>query len=281
MTTNKIRLPIAADQFYMDDEQKLLTQLKSFFSQISSSKPENIKQRPKIILTPHAGYQFSGSVAAAAYTHIQETDIERVFIIGCSHREYLFTASLASHHSWQTPLGSVNTDLSLIEQLASQPNWQINNQAHNQEHSLEVQLPFLQYALADWQLVPILLGQLDTDQLQAVAKDINQVFNEKSLVVISTDLSHYPPAKLAQEADQELIQSILDQDLEQFRQLAAEIDRSQNLQTRACGDQAVEVGLQLAENLDCSQTRLYQYQHSGQASGDMQQVVGYASLGFY
>jgi hypothetical protein len=284
MAETTIRLPSVAGQFYADTKDKLSQQLQSFFDKQVAGETSLMTDEhnwPKLIMVPHAGYQFSGPVAAVGFGNLKKASIKRVFLLGCSHQESLIKATLSSKSGWKTPLGSVRLDQDLIDKYILKSHWQINDLVHDCEHSLEVQLPFLQFILSDFQIVPILVGQLSQDSLEKVVEDIAQNFDHKSLLVISTDLSHYPDAQLAEKSDQQLITSIISLDIKQFKKVISQTNPSQNLQTRACGAQAIEAGLQLAQKKNYTKVKLYQYQHSGNISHDKTQVVGYASLGFY
>lgn len=285
MAETNIRLPSVAGQFYADTKEKLSQQLRSFFDQKEVVKKANLvtgnDNWPRLIITPHAGYQFSGLVAASGFVNLKKAPIKRVFLLGCSHQEYLIKAALSSKRSWKTPLGSVSLDHELIQKFILKSHWQANDSAHDQEHSLEVQLPFLQFILSNFQIIPILLGQLSQENIEKVVEDIALNFDNQSLLVISTDLSHYPNSQLAEKLDQELIDLIINLNIQQFKKAIEKINISENLATRACGAQAIEAGLLLAQKKDVNKVKLYQYQHSGNISKDQSQVVGYASLGFY
>jgi hypothetical protein len=276
------REPYVAGQFYPAEAQELDQTVESLLASTQAKVDASLKDKsPYIIIVPHAGYAYSAETAAAAFAQLDSKQIDRVFLLGSSHQVYLQKAALADHTGWKTPLGTVALDVDLVQQLAASEAWEINNQAHSQEHSLEVELPFLQQQLGEFQLIPILVGQLDSEHIEQVVQDMADNFDQHSLLVISSDLSHYPNYELANQVDQELIAAILKQDLNQFEQLAAETDPDQNLQTRACGHQAIKIGLKLAEMLNFNQTQLYDYRNSGDVTGDLSQVVGYAAIGFY
>ncbi len=292
MPQTATRFPMAAGKFYPGDKAKLTKQIEKFLAQ---TKKDSIsvgnekafqekakkKNRPRILILPHAGYLYSGQTAAAGFAHLENTLVSRVFLLGNSHQVFLKLASLSSRSSWQTPLGKTPVAQKIITNLADKSNWQINDEVHQNEHSLEVQLPFLQYILPNFEIVPILIGSFKLSYLQALAQDIYQNFNDQSILIISSDLSHYPSAGLAEKVDQELIKSITDQNLEKFKELLTQTAPEKNLQTRACGAAAIKLGLLLSRLLNCSQTKLFKYQHSGDVTGDNSRVVGYTSIGFF
>jgi MEMO1 family protein len=285
MSRTTVRLPTVAGQFYPKQEQELSRQVEFFLSK-SSAKLKNKKQdfpkkTPKILIVPHAGYQYSGQVAADGFIQLKDSAVKNVFLLGNSHQTYLHQASLSGEKHWQTPLGNVELNQKVINDLAERPGWEINDQPHQYEHSLEVQLPFLQQVLSSFTIVPILISSFEFNFLTTLAQDLAEQFNQPSLLVISSDLSHYPNAELAQKADRELIQAIEEINLEKFKSLVVQTAPEKNLQTRACGAESIKIGLMLAELLDCQQTQLYSYQHSGAISQNLDKVVGYASIGIY
>lgn len=281
MTNSRIRPAVRAGSFYPADSAQLEQVVQDFLTKAKTKSKSGQAGQPSIIIVPHAGYRFSGQVAAAAFKQPSPEEVKQVFLLGSSHQVHIDQAALSGFNQWQTPLGLVELDRQLISNLNSQPGWQINDRAHQAEHCLEVELPFLQQQLEEFKLIPILVGGLSEKALQQVVNDITAEFTQDSLLVISSDLSHYPDYELAQQADQELIQAILDQDIDKFKQLSRQIKPEENLQTRICGEQAVEIGLQIAQKLNLKRTVLYQYKNSGDVTGDYSKVVGYASLGFY
>ncbi len=282
MTTTTRQAQVAG-QFYPAQTEQLQATVSAYLASAAETEsPSSLKnQSPRIVIAPHAGYPYSGAVAAQAIARLDPQQTSRVFLLGSSHHHHLTQVSLANQDNWQTPLGKVELDQFVIKQLSTKDNWEINNQAHDREHSLEVELPLLQEQLSQFKLVPMLVGQLQPAQLPDITKDLATVFDENSVLVISSDLSHYPDYELAQEVDQELLAAIVDQDLGRFTELAAQTKPGQNLQTRACGQQAIEIGLLLADIIGAHQTQLYQYQNSGDVTGDHSQVVGYGAVGFY
>ena len=220
---------------------------------------------PKALIAPHAGYQYSGAVAASAYALLQggERSIERVVLLGPSHHFALpgFCVPLAD--AWQTPLGKVALDTDVLAELSARPDVLASDRPHEPEHALEVQLPFLQRVLhGPWKLVPVLVGKLPPEQ---VADLLDAVWGgPETLVVVSTDLSHFHPQREAERIDADTVASIA-----ALRSEAISGDR-------ACGARPL-AGLLEAARRHGLHAQLIDVRTSADAGGDSQRVVGYAS----
>lgn len=213
------RIPAVAGSFYPDDAQRLaimLEQMLTHADQEAESFINRKSQQPKVLVVPHAGYSYSGSIAAMAYHEVipwAET-IHRVVLLGPSHRVALRGMALADTSEWQgfeTPLGTIELDCDGIRNLVDDPDVystiKIDNQPHYFEHSLEVQLPFLQMILKQFKIIPIVVGQCDAHD---VARILEHFYRAKdSLIIISSDLSHFHDYQSAQEIDANTNQKIL------------------------------------------------------------------------
>jgi AmmeMemoRadiSam system protein B/AmmeMemoRadiSam system protein A len=276
-----VRPPAVAGQFYPADPEELKQQINQFLAKV----PADQTAHPRLLIVPHAGYSFSGPVAAYAYKTLQGQTYSRVILIGPSHSARFNGMAIFAEGSWETPLGSVPVDQVFAQKLiAADPQIFANTSHHQTEHSLEVQLPFLQTVLTNFQIVPILLGQVDQALLVKLAGALAQHLDSSSLVIISSDLSHYPSYDVAKKVDQETIKAILTGKLTQFNQTLQEQEKLNypNLFTLACGSEAIRVGLILAEKLNFSQIKLLHAANSGDVPpADHSQVVGYAAIGFY
>ncbi len=285
MSSTTIRPPTVAGQFYPNQEQELRRQLEFFFSKsiekLKNKNQDSSQKTPKILLVPHAGYLYSGQLASDGFIQLKDSTVKKVFLLGNSHQTYLPKASLSGEKYWQTPLGTVELDQKVIDALVKKPNWELNTQSHQYEHSLEVQLPFLQQVLSWFTIIPILISSFELSILKILAQDLAEEFDQHSVLIISSDLCHYPEASLAQQLDQDLIKAIVELDLEKFNSLVVQTSPEENLQTRACGAESIKIGLILAELLSCEQAELNSYQHSGDVSQNLDKVVGYASISFY
>lgn len=300
-----IRQPAVTGQFYPADKDELEKIIEEFLESVPSSQNsaspligansrinESGVNRgiPKILIVPHAGYVFSGQIAAYGFKELPGRNYERVILLGNSHQEYFEGLVLDDSDSWQTSLGQLEIDKELISQLTSENNKnnkiKINRQIHSAEHSLEVELPFLQKVLGNnFRLVPGLFGSNDNlTDLKSIVQSLLKVINDKTLVVISTDLSHYPAYENANEVDRKTIQAILSKEVENFLRQRNELESAgyENLFTAACGWPALVVAIELAREMEL-EGQLLNYANSGDIAeyGDKSQVVGYASVVFF
>lgn len=274
-----IRSPAVAGAFYPANKDNLINQINNFLSKAKKVKEEKTL---RILIVPHAGYDYSGQVAAWGFKQIENKEISKVIILGASHRAYFKEAAVYNQGSWQTPLGEVDVNEQLTNTLINQSELiKENLGVHEQEHSLEVELPFLQQVLSDFRIVPILLGHSEEETLQALAEAIADNFDNKTFLVISSDLSHYPSYKTANKVDEETVDSILTGDVDKFAEkIEGNLDEP-GVDTCACGADAIKVGMLVAKKLDIDEIKLINYANSGDVGGDKSRVVGYASIGFY
>ena len=224
-------------------------------------------QVPKAIIAPHAGYIYSGPVAATVYAALRPARerITRVVLLGPTHRVAVRGLALPDVESFATPLGTIEIDAEAVAAIRSLPQVMVSGAAHAQEHSLEVHLPFLQKILARFRLVPLAVGQARAEE---VAQVLERLWGgPETLLVVSSDLSHYLPYAQAQATDRGTCEAIL--------ALSTSINHRQ-----ACGATPV-TGLTLAAQRHGLQPALLDLRNSGDTAGDKQRVVGYASFAFY
>jgi AmmeMemoRadiSam system protein B len=225
-------------------------------------------QLPRALIVPHAGYVYSGRVAAEAYAQLcpHRQRIRRVVLLGPSHRVPLRGMALSSATAWQTPLGEVRIDQAGNARIAKLPGVQVLDNAHAREHSLEVQLPFLQSVLDDFVLLPVVLGAVAPEQVAAV---LETFWNERdTLFVISSDLSHYLDYDTARRIDAVTCQAI--------EQLAGDMIGEE----QACGGTGIRALLQVAQRHGLAPVTL-RLCNSGDTAGDRSRVVGYGAWAFY
>ena len=273
-----VRFPAMAGKFYSNDPQTLSERVDQLLE--AAEIDDEMLLNPRILIVPHAGYMYSGQVAATGFAHIDP--VKRVILLGVSHHEYFSGATLYWGDLWRTPLGSVPVDKDTVEQLEAMPSFRENSRIHQSEHGLEVQVPFLQKVLEDFSIVPILLSQMSKEMINDIALALVELMDEQTLLVVSTDLSHYPCQEDAKRVDRQTILAILSKDI---GQLEATIDRQMsnsipNLGTCACGVAAVKVGMRMAQLMQLEDARLLQYMNSGDVSGSSSRVVGYAAIAF-
>lgn len=257
-----VRAAAVAGMFYPDDEVTLRRMVRDFLDHsISSGQP------PKAIIAPHAGYIYSGPIAASAY-HLLEScrdQIKRVVLLGPSHRVPLIGLAASSAESFSTPLGNVRLDQSLISELSQLPQVKVLDEAHMMEHSLEVHLPFLQSIFDDFLLVPLVVGDASPSEVCEVLEKAG--LDEHTLIVISSDLSHYHDYETARKMDNETSHAI------------EELNGSKIGYDNACGRAPVNGMLMLARKLGLK-SETVDLRNSGDTAGPRDQVVGYGAYVF-
>jgi len=277
------RKPYAAGRFYTDNPAELKVQLQQMFSVSIKMKSENT---PLAIIVPHAGYIYSGEVAASAYNQIDPgRKFEHIFIIGSSHTMAFTGASVFCTGHYVTALGIVKVDLELVNQLAKENKLiKCYPEPHMEEHSIEVQLPFLQYHLrTDFKIVPIIIGSSTAETAKKLAAILKPYLNEKNLFVISSDFSHYPNYSDAPVVDQLTAKAIKTNKASNLINTLESNDRKglPGLVTSLCGWSSVLTLLYMTEQMPDLTADLIQYKNSGDSSyGDKQKVVGYYAISF-
>jgi AmmeMemoRadiSam system protein B len=276
----KIRFPAVAGQFYPGEEGELNQIIDEF---LKNAKVPKIEGEIFGILVPHAGYVFSGPVAAHCYKIIEGKNFETVVLIGDSHYEYFDGVSVWERGEWETPLGRVKIDEELAKEILNfSKRFFVKDSAHLFEHSLEVQIPFLQRVLKNFKILPLIFGSEDEDWKE-LAKAILKIMKKKKiLIVASTDLSHYPPYEVALEADKRTIEGILSSDPEKFKEKIENLKKLfPNVDTFACAQDTIKTILEISKNLK-GKPKLLKYQNSGDTIyGERSQVVGYGAICFY
>lgn len=223
---------------------------------------------PKAIIAPHAGYIYSGPIAASAYIQLipAKFSIKRVILLGPSHRVPLHGLATSSAENFATPLGLIPVDRQLVEKIEQLPQVSVNDQAHRQEHSLEVHLPFLQQVLDEFTLVPLVVGQTSPEQVKQVLSELWD--GPETLIVISSDLSHYHEYSEARQLDQQTSEAI------------EHLDYSHIDYENACGRDPVNGLLYFAKQIGM-RAHTIDLRNSGDTAGDRQQVVGYGAYLFH
>ncbi|MFA5374319.1 MAG: AmmeMemoRadiSam system protein B [Dehalococcoidia bacterium] len=227
------------------------------------------------VLCPHAGYNFSGAVAGAAISRVKFKDT--FIILGPNHTGLGQPCSIMVEGTWRTPLGDVEIDSELAQAvLGSSSYLQKDEKAHMEEHSIEVQLPFLQYFKEDVKFVPIvLMGDAAGDVYKDIGKGIAKVIKEsekKVVIMASSDMSHYEPQAAAKENDFKAIEAILALDADEL------LKRIKDHHITMCGYAPVATMIHACKELGAKKAELVMYQTSGDVTGDFHRVVGYASV---
>lgn len=272
----KIKPPAVAGSFYPADVDELVRVLDGCFISHPLGPLGAKSPLPGLIagMVPHAGYIYSGPCAAHFYSCL-DADIRRVVLLGVNHRSRGSRAALSPWDSWRTPLGDVQVNRELTEMLASRVPWLIYDSAgHESEHSIEVQLPFLQRTVEEFTFVPISLSHLSSEEcleLGIAIFNLLQATPGKSLVIASSDLSHYFSPEQTEKLDRLALDQILNLNSEKLIGVVA-----QNSITM-CGVLPAAVMLNTANAAGANRARLLKHCHSGDVT-PMREVVGYASV---
>ena len=274
----KVRPATQANRFYTGDAKELSEEVDSFLA--LHAKDRKYEQVAALIV-PHAGYYFSGNVAAAAYQSIPEAKTyKRIFLLGPSHHEWLDGASVNTEYDYySTPLGNVKVDVETAQKLIGADSvFSYQPKAHDREHCLEVQLPFLQRRFGEVPpIVPIIISTNDFRKLQRIAKVLKTYMTEENLFVVSSDCSHYPKYEDACEVDARTGKAVESGDVERFIAQLEENARSgvRNLATSACGELAIATLMLMMQDGSYEVKHLL-YQNSGDIDNhDHSRVVGY------
>lgn len=262
--SSHLRPPAVAGLFYPADAALLARSVSELLAAVA---PVADRPLPKAIIVPHAGYSYSGPTAAQVYARLQPLRgrIRRVVLLGPTHRVAVQGLAVPAATVFATPLGAVAVDARSVAALRALPQVVTSDEVHRLEHSLEVQLPFLQAVLGDFTLVPLAVGEASPEE---VAQVLRQVWGgPETLIVVSSDLSHYHPYAEARALDQATADAIL--------HLRNDLDHGQ-----ACGATPV-CGLTLLARELGLQPELVDLRNSGDTCGDRNRVVGYASFAFH
>ncbi|MCG6188274.1 AmmeMemoRadiSam system protein B [Maribellus maritimus] len=281
----KNREAAVAGRFYPGTKQALRSELEHLFR--AAQKRKETPYQLQALVSPHAGYIFSGEVAASAFNQIPEnSSYKRIFIIASSHRYHFNGGAVYNAGNYETPLGEIDVDIKLANQLIRSSKVIVEkNEAHQLEHSLEVQLPLLQYKLNNkFMLVPIIIGTQDPDVCKHLANALKPYFNQENLFIFSTDFSHYPAYADANKIDFHTAQAICGNNPKELLNVLNKhkTQNIPNLATPLCSWPSVLTLLYLTE----SQNFLYEkieYKNSGDAEiyGDKKKVVGYWAIACY
>ena len=261
---SQVRQPAVAGLFYPEDKDSLEKNIQHYIEEANYGRDIT----PKAIVVPHAGYIYSGPIAATAYKQIIpiKDKINRIILLGPSHRVAFTGLAVPESDFFKTPLGNIPIDQKSIQSLVDLPQVIFSDQAHREEHSLEVQLPFLQKILGEFSLIPLVVGDASSHD---VAEVINKLWgDEHTLIVISTDLSHYHEYNEAQRIDQ------------------LTSDAIENLKPEhigyedACGRNGLKGLMTVAKEKKLS-VDILDLRNSGDTAGDKNRVVGYGAYVFY
>ena len=274
----KVRQPAVAGAFYPADPAGLARMVDEFLSQASVADVQDLVA----LVSPHAGYIYSGHVAAHSYALLKNRKVERVVVIAPSHYEAFDFASVYDGGAYATPLGQIPVDREFAARLAGlDSRIKLCDRGHapsagHAEHALEVQLPFLQRTLGQFHLVPIILGEQDYDLCRALGVALAKMIQgRETLIVASSDLSHYHPYDEAVTIDHKTLRAVQEWDY---------LSMSRNFERRvweACGGGPIVAAMIAAERLGANQAKVLKYANSGDVVSDRSRVVGYGAVAFY
>ncbi len=268
-----IKEPSVAGTFYPADKKELKESVETFLTKAQKAQRDG---RLIAIISPHAGYEYSGQVAAYGYKEIKDSDINKVILIGASHHSGFKGASVYTKGSFKTPLGNVEINEKLAGSLLNESaDVKFYPEAHANEHSLEVQLPFLQTVLKNFTIIPILIGSPTKQTFDHLVSKLTEMIDEKTLIIASTDLSHFHDYHRAIEMDSRIISAIERLSVTDAGHLL------ENGESEMCGTFPVIIAEEVAKRHGATLGVLFNYANSGDVTNEKDRVVGYASIGLY
>lgn len=285
----KKRATAVAGMFYPDNASELRALIDQSFSnqrfgpgKVRSSTLSANNQHRKIygIISPHAGYIYSGAVAANGFYEVASVNFQDVIMVGPNHYGIGSWVAGMRDGVWETPLGEVQVNSQMADEIKRRSAaLDIDDYAHSRDHCLEVQLPFLQYVKQDFKIVPVVLVSQNRDIALDLGNAISQTIMEmdaldSTLLLASSDFTHYEPNSEAHKKDGELIKTILSLDVNRFYTILERMNIS------ACGYGAIATMMVAAKNLGATRGELLKYATSGDVTGDVSAVVGYSSIVF-
>jgi hypothetical protein len=269
----RVRQPAVAGAFYDADPDVLRRHVDSLLDQ---ARGATVKGSIKGLVSPHAGYMYSGSTAAVGYRLLRGKSYDAVILVGPSHREFFTGASIYPGDSYRTPLGDVPVHKEMRDELVKEGGTiMLSDAGHRGEHCLEVQLPFLQRVLGEFSIVPIIIGNQRREFCLALGNALAKAASRRNvLLVASSDLSHYHPYDEAVKLDRQVIGLVEALDEKTM------MDQIEEEQIEACGGGPVVSVMHAAKLLGANRSQVLFYCNSGDVTGDKDAVVGYLSAAF-
>ncbi len=261
-----IRKPVVAGQFYSASKSSLRKEIQGFIEE----KAKKTKALGAVV--PHAGYIFSGETAGAVYSRLVIP--ETLILIGPNHTGYGEACAIQVQGFWKTPLGEVEINSILAKEILKNSSFLTeDSSAHESEHSIEVQVPFLQYLRKDAKIVPVILSECTLDVCREIGKAVaSATRSQDAIVIASSDMTHYESAEEAKAKDEKAIQAIINLNEEEL------INRVKKFRISMCGYIPAAVMLVACKELGAKEAELIKYTNSGERSGDDREVVGYAGI---
>lgn len=268
-----IRRPAVSGSFYPSDPEKLKKIITGY---IAEAEKDNIKFSGRLygIVSPHAGYVYSGPVAAYGFSHLKEADLDGFVVIAPSHRARFNGASVLPEGLFSTPIGEVEIDSEIGRALVQTENFAYIKEVDEPEHSLEVQIPFLQVVKPGVKIVPVIVGSIDLSICRKIGESIADTlksYKRNYGIIISTDLSHYYPYKKAVEMDGDFIKALKSFDEKRI------VETVKSGKGEACGEGPILAGIAACRKLGAVKIEIARYANSGDTAGSKDEVVGYVS----
>ena len=269
-----IRRSVIAGTWYPGNPKILRTDIEDYLRNVPDEK---IEGKIAGLIVPHAGYMYSGQVAAYAYNIIKGEPFDAIVVIGPSHRTFFHGISLYNRGGYETPLGVVPVDVAFANEIMAQSTMiSYMPAAHAQEHSIEIQLPFLQVSLGEFLFVPVIMGEQDRQTCEILAESIIRgIGTRRVLIVGSSDLSHFHTYEKAVKLDSLVLKHIEKMD---DRGLLKDLEGNV---CEACGGGPAAVAMIVSGKIGAKKVKILKYANSGDVTGDRRSVVGYASVVFY
>jgi len=273
---NPIRPSPISGTWYSSDPSELALEIDNY---ISLAKNPEIEGKIIGILAPHAGYQYSGPTAGFAFQTVMNREYDLIIILSPYHAYHTALLLTSAHQMYSTPLGLVSVNLEILRDLQfglSKMDFQLTQVANDREHSLEIEIPFLQRSIkGKFQILPLMIRNVEPDDAEIIAKIIyDQIRQKKVLVVISSDLSHFYAQSLANRLDMEILNKISTYSLEDV------FETEEKGKGFACGLGAILIGMELTRLLGGVEIKILSHTTSGDQTGDYQSVVGYGAAAF-
>lgn len=273
-----IRAPVVAGQFYPEDKEDLEKMIRSCLeSKFGPGTEKQDEQKIFGVIVPHAGYVYSGPTACHSFKAISHQNTELAIVIGPNHYGVGSDAATMTNSKWLTPLGLVQVDTESAEQVAKKSKIiEIDAYSHSQDHSLEVQVPMLQTFLSsEFKILPIILRAQDLETAQDIGNAVYEIAQKKNSIIIgSSDFTHYEENSFAHSQDKALIEPILKLDVERFYDVLRE------RKVTACGYGAIASTMIACKKLGATKGKILSYSTSGDVSGNDSSVVGYGAIKF-
>ena len=268
-----IKKPVVSGIFYPNNESKLKSMLNSYFENCQHDR--TIEKKLVAIISPHAGYLYSGQTAAHSFHLAKKHDFKTAIIIAPAHSNVSGDFFIGDYEEYETPLGNLKTDRFSIEKLLDIHGFSYDTKTDLKEHSLETQLPFLYHINPNVKIIPIIIKKQSFENARKLAIILNDLYTEDSLIVISNDLSHFHNAQEAEKMDKLFIEYIINKDINCIERdlISRKIE--------ACGYGGILTLLHFIKNIDNVSVTNDSYTHSGYVSKDFNSVVGYFGCGVY